>query len=330
MNLILCYLQRINKPNNVKAYYSTSYGGAETAQYGDYPDPVAGAGQLLVEVKAVSINPVDYKVKRGDIKFLTGSKFPRIFGSDFSGIVRETGAGVSLFKPGDRVYGVTPVIWKSQGALAQLLAVDQKNARMMTPAMSFEEAASLPVAALTATNGLRRIGVTTGTDLLINGGTGGVGHFAIQAAKVKGAKVTVTCSPGNVELAKKLGADETMGYTREDIYAAGRKFDVILDAYGHMEYEYICRLLKKGGTYATTMVKPLLPVTSFFTQLLYGKKMTSSNIRSNPEDMEELERLFNEKKLIPVIENYFTLDRAGDAFELAEHGKLRGKIIIRI
>jgi NADPH:quinone reductase-like Zn-dependent oxidoreductase len=326
--LLLSHIRLYKK--TMKAYYSTSYGGAETAQYGDYPDPVAGKGQLLVEVKAVSVNPVDYKIKRGDIKFLTGARFPRIYGSDFSGIVRETGAGVSLFKPGDRVYGVTPVIWNRQGALAQLLAVDKEKARIMPAAMSFEEAAAMPIAALTAMNGLRRSGVTEGTNLLINGGTGGVGHFAVQAAKARGAMVTVTCSPGNAELAKKLGADETMGYSREDIYAAGRQFDVILDAYGHMEYEFICRLLKKGGTYATTMIKPFLPVTSFFTRLLYGKRLTSSNLRSKPEDMDEMERLYREKKLIPVIENYFTLDSAGEAFELAEHGKPRGKIIVRI
>lgn len=314
----------------MKAYYSNAYGGAESSVYGDYPDPVAGKTQLLVEVRAVSINPVDFKVKRGDIKLLTGSKFPRIFGSDFSGIVREAGREVHSFKPGDRVYGVTPVIFGSQGALAQLLAVDQKKARLMPSEMSFEEAASLPIAALTALNGLRRIGVKAGTNVLIFGGTGGVGHFAIQIAKAKGAVVTAACSPDNTELARSLGADETMGYRREDVYASSKKFDAILDAWGHMEYEFICRLLRKGGIYATTMVKPLLPVTSFFSRLLYGKKMTSSNLRSRPEDLDEMERLFLEKKLYPVIENYFTLETAGDAFHLAEHGKLRGKIIVRV
>lgn len=314
----------------MKAYYSNAYGGAESSVYGDYPDPVAGSNQLLVEVRAVSINPVDFKVKRGDIKLLTGSRFPRIFGSDFSGIVRETGKDVKSFRPGDRVYGVTPVIFGSQGALAQLLAVDHKKARLMPAAMSFEEAASLPIAALTAMNGLRRIGVKEGTSVLIFGATGGVGHFAIQIAKAKGAVVTAACSPENAELARSLGADETMGYKREDVYAAGRQFDTILDAWGHMEYEFICRLLRRGGVYATTMVKPFLPVTSLFTRLLYGKKLTSSNLRSKPEDLDEMERLFLEGKLRPVIENYFTLETAVDAFNLAEHGKLRGKIIVRV
>jgi NADPH:quinone reductase-like Zn-dependent oxidoreductase len=314
----------------MKAYYSTAYGGPEVSQYGDSPDPSAGADQLLVEVKAVSINPVDYKVKRGVARFITVAKFPRIFGSDFAGIVREAGSGVTKFKPGDRVYGATPVIWGNPGALAQMLAVGQKYARSIPAEMSFEEAASLPIAALTALNGMRRCGVKAGSKVLINGGTGGVGHFAVQIAKAKGAYVTVTCSKGNIELAKKLGADETIGYSREELATTDRKFDAILDAYGHMDYSNVCRLLSRGGTYATTMIKPFLFLTSLPARIIYSKKLTSSNLRSLPEDMDEMEQLFHEKKLNPVIENYFTLDQSAEAFELAENGKPRGKIIIRI
>ena len=313
----------------MKAYYSTAYGGPEVSQYGDFPDPSAGEGQLLVEVKAVSINPVDYKVKRGIAKFMSGSKFPRIFGSDFAGVVRSTGNGVAQFNPGDRVYGATPVIRGKPGALAQLLAVDQKFARAIPGQISFEEAASLPIAALTALNGLRRCSVTEGKAVLINGGTGGVGHFAIQIAKAKGAIVTATCSKGNAEFARKLGADETIGYSKEELAKSEKKFDAILDAYGKMDFEDVCRLLKRGGIYATTQIKPFLFFSSLLVQLVYAKKLTSSNMRSRSEDMDEMEKLFIDKKLIPVIEHSFTLDHAAEAFELAEHGKPRGKIIIR-
>jgi NADPH:quinone reductase-like Zn-dependent oxidoreductase len=313
----------------MKAYYSTAYGGPEVSQYGDFPDPSTGNGQILVEVKAVSINPVDYKVKRGIAKFMSSSKFPRIFGSDFAGVVKSTGDGVTQFKPGDRVYGTTPVVWGKPGALAQLLAVDQKFARAMPGQISFEEAASLPIAALTALNGLRRCRVTEGKAVLINGGTGGVGHFAVQIAKAKGAIVTVTCSKGNAEFARKLGADETIGYSKEELAKSEKKFDAILDAYGKMDFEDVCRLLKHGGIYATTQIKPFLFFSSLLVQLLYAKKLTSSNMRSRPEDLEEIEKLFIDKKLYPVIEHYFTLDHSAEAFELAEHGKPRGKIIIR-
>ena len=314
----------------MKAYYSTSFGGAEASVYGEYPDPVCGDGQLLIEVRAVSINPVDYKIKRGDLKFIPGAKFPRIFGSDFAGTVREAGSSVIGFKPGDRVYGITPVIFKSTGALAQLLAVDMKYARIIPAAMSFEEAASLPIAALTALNGLRRCRVNHGTRLLINGGTGGVGHFAIQIARARGAIITAACSPANSVLAKKLGADETIDYTAKELLKCDMTFDAIFDAYGKMDYKFIRRLLKRKGIYATTMVKPFLFLTTAFSQLIYRRKLTSANLRSLPEDLEEMERLFNEKKLYPVVENYFTLDTAGEAFEMAEHRKPRGKIIVRV
>ena len=313
----------------MKAYYSTAYGGPEVSQFGDYPDPSASNGQLLIEVKAVSINPVDYKVKRGIAKFMSGSRFPRIFGSDFAGVVKSTANGVTQFKPGDRVYGATPVIWGKPGALAQLLAVDQKFARAIPEQISFEEAASLPIAALTALNGLRRCRVAKGKAVLINGATGGVGHFAIQIAKSKGAIVTATCSRGNAELARKLGADETIGYSKDELSKSEKKFDAILDAYGKMDLEDVCRLLKRGGIYATTQIKPFLFFSSLFVQLVYAIKLTSSNMRSRPEDMDEMERLIIDKKLYPVIENYFTLDHSTEAFELAEHGKPRGKIIIR-
>jgi NADPH:quinone reductase-like Zn-dependent oxidoreductase len=314
----------------MKAYYSTAYGGSEVSFYGDYPDPEPVSGELLVEVKAVSINPVDFKVKRGDLKFLTGSSFPRIYGSDFSGIVRDAGKGESKFRTGDRIYGVSPVILRRPGALAELIAAEEKKITKIPEGMSFEEAAALPTACLTAFNGLRKCGIRERKRLLINGATGGVGHFAIQIARAKGAIITASCRPENAELAKKLGASETIGYNSEDLSGISRQFDAILDAYGRMSFEDVRRMLKRGGIYASTMIKPQRLLSTLYTKLVYGIKLTSSNMRSKPEDIEEMERLFNEKKLYPVIENIFSLDQAAKAFELAEHGKSRGKIIVRI
>jgi NADPH:quinone reductase-like Zn-dependent oxidoreductase len=314
----------------MKAYYSTGYGGADVSQYGDFPDPTVAGNEVLVEVRAVSINPVDFKVKHGNLKFLSGSKFPKIFGSDFSGVVKETGKDSAKFKKGDRVYGVTSVMLGKQGALAQLVAADQKSLWTIPGEMSFEEAASLPIAALTALNGLRKCEVVKGTQVLINGGTGGVGHFAVQIAKAKGAVVTATCSDANAELARTLGADETMRYGKDDLASINRKFDAVLDAYGHMDLGVAQRLLKRGGIYASTMINPLTHFALFFIKLIRGKTLTSANMRALPEDIEEVEKLFLEKKLYPFIENYFTLDKAEKAFELAEKGKPRGKIIVRI
>ena len=171
----------------MNASYLISYGEKGSLQYGELPEPVLKKQSVLVEVKAVSVNPVDWKTRQGALKILLGSKFPMIIGSDFAGIIKELAPGVVSFKAGDRVYGAIPAFSKTPGALAEIALVHQKDLRRMPDWLSFEEAASLPVAALTATNGLRRCSVQEGTRLLVNGATGGVGHFAVQAAKAKGA-----------------------------------------------------------------------------------------------------------------------------------------------
>jgi NADPH:quinone reductase-like Zn-dependent oxidoreductase len=314
----------------MKAFYQLSYGGPETDKYGDLPDPIAAADQLLIEVKAVSLNPVDYKVKSGALKLLSGSKFPKVLGTDFAGIVKTVPAGISGFMPGDRVYGAVSVIRGNPGALCELIAADHKSVRKIPGQMSFEEAASLPVAALTALNGLRRCGVTSGSNLLINGATGGVGHFAIQIAKAKGVIVTVTCSDANRDLAKTLGADVITGYNKEDLAKITIQYDAIFDAYGKMEYSQVCRLLKRKGIYASPLFMPWSVFSSIFVKLIYGRKLTSANMRSLPEDYEEIEKLFGEKKLKPVIENTFALEKTSEAFIFAEKGRPRGKVIVTI
>jgi NADPH:quinone reductase-like Zn-dependent oxidoreductase len=315
----------------MKAFYLTSYGGSESSVYGELPDRVMSKKQLLIEVKAVSINPVDYKVKSGDLKILSGSKFPKIIGTDYAGIVRTAGSETTGFKTGDRVYGAVSIIFGKPGTFSELIAINPKNARLIPEGMSFEEAASLPVAALTALNGLRKCKAGPGKQILINGATGGVGHFAVQIAKAKGASVTATCSEANALLAKSLGADEITGYRREDIAGSANKYDAILDAYGKMEYKDVCRLLKRKGTYASTLFfAPTSFISAILVQIVFRKKLTSSNMRSRPEDYDEIENLFRQKKMIPLIENRFSLEKADEAFEVAEIGKPRGKVVVTI
>jgi NADPH:quinone reductase-like Zn-dependent oxidoreductase len=314
----------------MKAFYIIKYGGPEADKYGDLPDPFDIDDNLLIEVKAVSINPVDYKVKSGDLKFLSGSNFPKILGSDFAGVLKEVPPGITGFKAGDRIYGFVSTMTGNPGTFSELITVKPEYARHIPDGMSFGEAASIPVASLTALSGMRKCGVTAGSHLLINGGTGGIGHFAIQMAKVRGAVVTVTCSDANRELAKKLGADEVSGYKKEDLAKISEKFDAIFDTYGKMDYEDAYRLLKRKGVYASTHLMPKSAFSAIFAKLIYGKTVTAANLRSLPEDYEEIERLFNEKKLKPLIENIFPLEKSSDAFVLAEKGKSRGKIIITV
>lgn len=330
----------------MKAYYSKAYGNSEASVYGDLPDPVAGPGQVLVEVKAVSINPVDWKIRRGDARVVTGFRFPRIFGADFAGIVRETGPGVTAFSKGQRVYGSKSILFDRGGAMAELRAVEENRVRLIPEGMSFSEAASLPVAALTALNAMRKCGVRKGTEViaggrtgtrdktvvevLVTGGTGGVGHFAIQIGRAYGARVTATCSPANAELALKLGASETIDHNAVDLFSSGRKFDAVFDAHGHMKIWKVHRLLKPGGAYASTLFIPPPYMAIAVTRILHGRKLMSANMRSLDEDWRELERLCSEGSLRPVIENTFPLERASDAFDLAMRGGFRGKIIVTV
>jgi NADPH:quinone reductase-like Zn-dependent oxidoreductase len=312
----------------MKAFYKLSFNKAVSSIYGDLPDPVAGKNQLLIAVKAVSINPIDYKINNADTKFLPAAKLPKIVGTDFAGIVVKAAEGISEFKVGDRIYGAVPIFLGKPGSMAELLVTEPKNARLIPNDMSFEEAASLPVAALTALNGLRRCGVAKGSNLLVNGATGGVGHFAVQIAKAKGAIVTASCSQKNSELAKALGADLTIGYMAADMANISMPFDAVFDAWGQMKYKDYSRLLKKDSTYASPLI---LLAPAFVTKLIWlftRKKITSSNMRKRPEDYAEIEKLFSQKKLKPVIEHIFSLEKAAEAFEMAEKGRPRGKVII--
>jgi NADPH:quinone reductase-like Zn-dependent oxidoreductase len=314
----------------MKAYYKSSFNKNVPSAYGEVPDAVAGMNGMLIEVKAVSINPVDYKLNNADTRILPGSKLPKIVGSDFAGIVKEPVKGDTRFKTGDRVYGAVSIFTGKSGALAELVVADPKRTRHIPEGMSFEQAASLPVAALTALNGLRRCGVTNGTNLLINGATGGVGHFAVQIARARGAVITATCSESNSELAKELGADKISGYKREDLAQVSNEFDAILDAYGKMKFADIFRMLKKEGTYASPLILAAPAFLTSIVKLFTRKKITSSNMRALPEDFEEIESLFLQKKLMPVIENVFTLANAAEAFKMAEKGKPRGKVVVRV
>lgn len=314
----------------MKASYLISYGRKDSLHYAELPEPVVKPGTLLVRIKAVSVNPVDWKIKQGALKIIKGSKFPMVIGSDFAGVVEELGTGVEGYKPGDRVYGAISAFSKMQGALSELALVDLKYARKMPDFLSFEQAASLPIAALTALNGLRRTWVGKGTRVLINGATGGVGHFAVQIALAKGATVTATCSTVNTPLANELGANKIYSYSGDNTIPDGSQFDAILDAWGMMKYKEIYRLLKKDGIYASPLYMPWTVFAAIYVRLRYGRKMTSSNMRTLPEDYDELESLIKTGKLKPLIENTFTLEDAAKAFDKAEFGKPRGKVVIKL
>jgi NADPH:quinone reductase-like Zn-dependent oxidoreductase len=314
----------------MKAAYYNRYGGPEVIEYGDLPEPVLTKDKVKIQVKAVSLNPVDYKIRQGVLKLITGRRFPKLSGADFAGIMAEAGNEVKGFKAGDKIYGNVSIFTGKNGALSEYLIVSPDRIRMIPEGMRYEQAASLPVAALTAQTGIRKSGDLYHKRLLVNGATGGVGHFMIQLGKANGAMVTAVCGTNNVDLAKHLGADEVIDYSKQDIGKMNMTFDVIFDAYGMMKPGTIFRLLNPKGRYFSTL---FFPPKSFYLPLvglLTGKKMMSANMRGKPEDYEILEALFKEGKLEPLIEHSFPLEKTREAFELLENGKPRGKVVVSI
>ena len=216
----------------MKAFYAERYGGPEVMRYGELPDPRPGRGEALIAVEAASVNPVDYKIRGGMFRLLTGRSFPKVLGFDFAGVVRELGPGATGWRTGDAVYGFSILHLRQPGAHAELVPVAARRLRRRPAAISPEEAAALPVAGLTALHGLRQCGDLGGRRVLVNGATGGVGHFALQIAQARGAAVvTAVCRGRNAELAAGLGAHEILDHEREDFTRSGRQWDVIFDAH---------------------------------------------------------------------------------------------------
>ena len=197
----------------MQAVYFEKFGAPDVLKYGEMPEPACGSSQVVVEVKAASINPVDYKIVEGEgLPLPLFGKFPRIPGSDFAGVVLKTGSSVTHVKPGDKVYGISTSFFGGPGSHAQKVVTNKRVVRKIPAGLTIETMSAIPVGALTALNGLRQCGELKGKTILLTGASGGVGLFALQLAKYFGAHVTTICSAKNVPLVRRLGADEARLY----------------------------------------------------------------------------------------------------------------------
>ncbi len=312
----------------MKANYIKTYGGPEQLVYGDLKDPSPSKGEVLIQVKAASINPLDYKIRSGFLKIMSGSPTDKVLGTDFSGIIVKLGEGVTNFKEGDSVYGSVLTILGKQGCIAELVVANHKKIRKLPSSLNFETASSIPVAALTALNGLRQCGDLNSKKILVNGATGGVGHFVIQIAKAKGAHVTAVCSSKNFDFAKEMGASECIDYSKTNILTNGKKYDIFFDAFGKLNLKEVSPILSDKGFYISTLMNPLLFLKIPFLKLIGGKQIIPGNMRDNQEDYQEIENLLASGKVKPFIGQTFKLAQAKDAIEVVESGKAKGKIIV--
>lgn len=315
--------------NSMKAVIINRYGDANVLQYADVEKPRITQKQMLVLVHATSVNPVDWKIRAGQLQLITGYQFPMILGFDVSGEVVEVGDQVTRFQKGDLIYARLNSL--PGGAYAEYAAVSDSCACLKPNHMSHEQAAAVPLAALTALQALRDQGqIQRGHHVLINGASGGVGSFAVQIAKAMDTEVTAVCSTKNGELVKSLGADSIIDYTQRDFTQSTAKYDIIFDAVGKQSFSGCQKILNSNGVYITTLPTPDSLVQSFLTFLWPGKKAKLVIVQSSGKDLAYLKELIEADKIRSVIEQTYPLSELATAHSISEQGHVVGKLVITV
>jgi NADPH:quinone reductase-like Zn-dependent oxidoreductase len=318
----------------MKAVTINEYGGPEVLKISELKRPTPAADDVLVEVKYASINPVDWKTRRGDLSLLIPRKFPRVTGSDVAGTVAEVGSAVKQFKVGDRVFGTTDPFRNPYGSYAEFSLVQATKLAKMPDELSFEDAASIPVAGLTAYKALYELGaMRPGYHVLINGASGGVGSFAVQLAKTGGAKVTATCGAANIDFVRSLGADNVLDYSVAEIPKLEEKFAIIFDASAKLDYFSIQNLLTEKGVYVTTVPKPDTILGVALTAPFNGRKVhivLASMGAKIPQELSEIANLVVTGKVRPEIAKCVTLEELPEAQREGEKEHTRGKVVVKV
>jgi NADPH:quinone reductase-like Zn-dependent oxidoreductase len=318
----------------MRAIVINGYGTSEHLMLTELEDPRPAPNEVLIRVRAAGVNPVDWKIRSGMLRLVLRLKFPFVPGFDISGDVAAVGSAVTRFKQGDPVYAMLAP--PRGGGYAELALAPESAVARKASSLTYVEAASIPVAAVTALQALRDLGgLRPGRSVLINGASGGVGTFAVQIAKALGARVTGVCGPSNVELVKNLGADQVLDYTRDDFTARTEIHDVILDAVAKSSFRKCRKILSPTGTYITTLPNldvlfrgvVLQPLLSLLAQRQRAKTVFA---KARSADLEFLSGLADQGKLKPVIDRILPLDQARAAHDYSESERARGKIVLEI
>lgn len=314
----------------MKAIVFDRYGAADVLSEREMPAPTPQDNEVLVRVQAVSVNPVDWKVRQGEFWFLPlGGNWPRIVGSDFAGEVVTVGRRVTAYQPGDRVYGSCNPL--EGGAFAEYVAVGTDAIAQQPNALSAAEAAAIPIAGITALTALRdQAQLQAGQQVLVNGASGGVGTFAVQIARAIGATVTGVCREQNFELVQALGAQHMLDYTQQDFTQLSKKYDVIFDAVGKRTFSACRDVLTGDGHYITTLPNPDVLFWSGITALLPGQTAHVLLNQVKTTDLAALNNLINQGKLQVVLDRTFPLAEAAAAHRRSETEHVRGKIVLTV
>ncbi len=316
------------------------YGTADVLRLERIDQPIPKDSQVLVKVQAASANPLDWHYMRGTpylVRSETGWRRPKVgrLGVDMAGTVQAVGRSVTRFKVGDEVFGI------AGGAYGEYVRASENRIALKPANLSFEQAAAVPVAAITALQGLRdQGGIKAGQKVLINGASGGVGTFAVQIAKALGAQVTGVCSTRNLDLVRSLGADHVIDYTQEDFTQGAERYDLIFDTVGNHPLLDLRRALKPdgvgvliggGGPDGGKWIGPMMaPVKAWFLSPFVSQKLAFFMSEVTAQDLNVMSELMQSGKVTPVIDRRYTLAQVPDAIRYLEEGHTRGKVVIDV
>jgi NADPH:quinone reductase-like Zn-dependent oxidoreductase len=323
----------------MKAMVFHKYGSPDVLKLEEVQKPIPSDDEVLVKVHAASANYADWALLRGKpllVRLMAGGLLKpknKILGADIAGRVEAVGKNAKQFQPGDEVFGdISACGW---GGFAEYVCASE-NALVLKPAsMTFEEAAAVPLAAVTALQGIRDKGqIQPGQKVLINGASGGVGTFAVQIAKSFGAEVTAVCSTRNLDMARSIGADQVIDYTQEDFTQKGQRYDLIIAANGYHSISDYKRALSPEGIYVCTGGS----MPQIFQAMLLGpwmsmtgsKKMRGSATNSNKKDLVFMKELLEAGKVVPVIDRRYMLSEAAEALRYLGEGHAKGKVVITV
>lgn len=304
-----------------------AYGGNEVIIINNNAlKPKQSRGQVLVEVSAAGLNPVDNAIKAGYMKDIVPLQFPITLGGDFSGIVVEVGEGVSNFKKGDKVYGQAICVNGGSGSLARYVAANVSNTGKMPKHLNFVEAASLPLAGVSALQAVEEnIKLKAGQKILIHGGAGGIGAIAIQIAKHLGGYVATTVSADDKEYVKELGADEVIDFRKEAFEDLLTEYDAVLALVGGETFNKSLQVLKKGGILVSLVGQPDKELAENY-QVRVIQQMTDTN----SDRLKRVAELVEAGKIKAQIDSVFSLNQSVEAFRHLSEGHPRGKVVVRI
>ena len=323
--------------STMRAIVQHRYGGPEVLELRDVPIPAPGADEVLINVRAASVNPYDWHLIRAIphfVRLTNGFTRPknRIPGADYAGVVTAVGARVSDLEVGDEVFGGT-----GSGTLAEFVTVARRNAVHKPTNVTFEQAAAVPMGGITALQALRDSGrMKAGQTVLVNGAAGGVGTVAVQIAKAMGADVTAVCSTRNVEMVRSIGADHVVDYTAVDFTKAGDRYDVIIDIVGNHSVSGLRRVLMPHGRLVgvgqADMGDWIGPITFLvglaLSSIGRSQKASALMAKNTQEDFLILRGMLEDGSIVPVIDRSYPLAEAPDAIRYLEEGHARGKIIV--